>query len=103
LKEAQVETAVSKKLAFAMFGKDAFTSGDFLDTAIATFISVVIALTWNRYRKMLKRQKSNLERKAKDMEDKWNGELWGSRTLIPTIDIVHRNDRNGCTPYHGNA
>ncbi|KAG2343746.1 hypothetical protein BDR05DRAFT_883628 [Suillus weaverae] len=46
LKEAQVEAAVSKKLAFAMFGDEAFASGDFLETAIATFISVVIALTW---------------------------------------------------------
>ncbi|KAG2365352.1 P-loop containing nucleoside triphosphate hydrolase protein [Suillus spraguei] len=37
LKEAQVEIAVSKKLGFALFGDNAFASGDFLDTAIATF------------------------------------------------------------------
>jgi hypothetical protein len=57
-----------------MFGDEAFVSGDFLDTAIATFISVVIALTWNRYRKTLKRQKSDMGKKAKDMEDMWNSE-----------------------------
>ncbi|KAG2063373.1 hypothetical protein BDR04DRAFT_1038198 [Suillus decipiens] len=47
LNEAQVEIAVSKKLAFAMFGDDAFASGDFLDTAIATFISVAMEDKWN--------------------------------------------------------
>ncbi|KAG2045912.1 hypothetical protein BDR06DRAFT_900013 [Suillus hirtellus] len=41
LKEAQVEIAVSKRLAFALFGDQAFASGDFLDTAIAIFISDV--------------------------------------------------------------
>jgi hypothetical protein len=85
LSAAQVDTAVSKKLALAMFGNDAFTSGDFVDAAIASFISAVIALTWNRYRKMLKRQKSHLQRKAKDMDDKWNGELWGDPLVTPFI------------------
>lgn len=57
-----------------MFGDEAFVSGDFLDAAIATFISVVIALTWNRYRKTLRRQKSDMGKKAKEMEDTWNSE-----------------------------
>ncbi|KAG1741027.1 P-loop containing nucleoside triphosphate hydrolase protein [Suillus occidentalis] len=86
LKEAQVEAAVSKHLAFAMFGDEAFVSGDFLDTAIATFISVVIALTWNRYRKTLKRQKSDMGKKAKDMEDMWNKMI--STGAHPTMAIL---------------
>ncbi|KAG2134716.1 P-loop containing nucleoside triphosphate hydrolase protein [Suillus cothurnatus] len=58
LSAAQVDTAVSKKLALAMFGNDAFTSGDF----------------------------SHLQRKAKDMDDKWN-EMTAS-DAHPTMAIL---------------
>ncbi|KAG2045712.1 hypothetical protein BDR06DRAFT_1015378 [Suillus hirtellus] len=72
LREAQVEMAVSKKLSFTLFGDDAFTSGDFLCTPIATFITHVIVITWNRYRKTVKRQRSDLANKARDVEEQWN-------------------------------
>jgi uncharacterized membrane protein len=73
MEAAQVKQAVSVKLADALFGDDAFTVGSFVMPTIMTFITMVLVLTWSRYRKVIKRQANSIEKKAREVEEQWLG------------------------------
>jgi hypothetical protein len=60
-------------LADALFGDDAFTDGSFLDPSIMTFVNILLALTWARYRKVIKRQSTSIEKKTEEVEAQWLG------------------------------
>jgi hypothetical protein len=77
MEAAQVKQIVSIKLADVLFGDDAFTDGSFLVAPIMTFVSTVLVSAWSRYRKMIKRQAKSIDKKTKEVEEQWLGELHG--------------------------
>ncbi|KAG1749497.1 hypothetical protein EDB19DRAFT_2036447 [Suillus lakei] len=83
MEAAQVKQVVSIKLADALF-------------AIMTFITTLLVLTWSRYRKVIKRQTSSIEKKAQEAEEQWlamtaaNSQptLVSIRTYLKTLDSL---------------
>lgn len=75
MEAAQIKHVVSIKLADALFGDDAFTDGSFLVAPIMTFVTTLLASTWSRYRKVLKRQATSIDKKTREVEEEWRGKL----------------------------
>jgi hypothetical protein len=73
MEAAQIKQVVAIKLADALFGDDAFTDGSFLVAPIMTFVTTLLVSTWSRYRKVLKRQTTSIEKKTREVEEEWRG------------------------------
>jgi hypothetical protein len=73
MEAAQIKQVVAIKLADALFGDDAFTEGSFLTAPIMAFVTALLVSTWNRYRKVLKRQATSINKKTREVEEEWRG------------------------------
>jgi hypothetical protein len=82
LEAAQVKQVAADKLADALFSDDAFTDGSFLDPSIMTFVTALLVLMWSRYRKVIKRQCTSIEKKTQEAEEQWLGKL---STLVVSV------------------
>ncbi|KAG2366148.1 hypothetical protein BDR07DRAFT_1373763 [Suillus spraguei] len=67
----EVRHAASIKLADALFSDDAFTDGSFIVLSIMTFVTTMLVSTWNRYRKVIKRQANSIDKKTQEVEEQW--------------------------------
>ncbi|KAG2087837.1 hypothetical protein BD769DRAFT_1372784, partial [Suillus cothurnatus] len=57
---------VAIKLADTLFADNAFTDGSFLVAPIMAFVTTLLASTWSRYRKVLKRQATSIDKKTRE-------------------------------------
>lgn len=66
-----MKQVVCVALADILFGDDGFSDGSFIVPCIMTFIATLLALTWSRYRKAIKRQVDSIGKKTQEIEEQW--------------------------------
>ncbi|KAG1863891.1 P-loop containing nucleoside triphosphate hydrolase protein [Suillus subluteus] len=102
MEAAQIKQVAAIKLADALFGDDAFTDGSFLVAPIMTFVTTLLASTWSRYRKVLKRQATGIDKKTREVEEEWRAmtatnakpTIASIRTYLKKLEALRREQVN---------
>jgi hypothetical protein len=82
---------VYPKLAEDLFGRHAFVDPDYDDymrPPIRQFIDVVMANTWNRYRKTISHEQNYMAGLRKAVEELWKGEYVLFSSTVPSDETI---------------